>query len=142
MGIEIICDERKQRTAQKAQRSNQIRIAAAGLVFHPTRVATPVVADLHPAPVPLDERQPRRGGAFGLFHAAEEVARLFRAMPSPVRLFAHRHHGSGIGDVGLKRFDGSERQFTVFDPSVSLLDAGKRGERTAASLRARRSRVG
>ena len=142
MDIKFIGDERKQCAAQQAQRADQVGIAAAGLVFQPTRVATPVIADLHAAPVSTDQAQPCRCGAHELFHAAEEVACFLRAMTLAVRLFVHGHHSSGVRDVGLKRFDGGQRQFATFDPSVSFLVAGKRGERTAVSLRARRSRSG
>lgn len=103
----VIGKQREQGTPHEGEIREGLGMAGAGAILAPDRVTAPVVADFHPGPVPLDERQPLGRSVRGGFGAGQVVADFVggdgRAFHRPGA--AHHDQGAGAREVGGERFD-------------------------------------
>lgn len=126
---EVIREEDEEGVAQQREIGEGVGVARAGAVFAPDGVAAPVVADLDPGPVALDEGQPLRRGVRGGLGAGQVGAdfvggdggALYRAGA------AHHNQGARIRKVGGERFNREGVDAAGDDAAVAGIGEEKKG---------------
>ena len=125
----VIGKQREQGAPHEGEIREGLGMAGAGAILAPDRVTAPVVADFHPGPVPLDERQPLGRSVRGGFGAGQVVADFVggdrRALHRPGA--AHHDQGAGAREVGGERLQREGVDAPVDDPAVAGISDEKKG---------------
>jgi len=140
-GVEVFADFRQralrkmfgahaqQRAAHERQVGQQPGVPTARTVLAHHRVAPPVVADFHPAPVAANQPQPLLRSVFRGRDAAEVVAAFRAGGPGLFErpLAAQHEQAARIGEVGGEGFDRKGVEPTRFDAAVPGFGLDKKG---------------
>ena len=125
----VVGQQCQQGAAQDGQIGQEIGVAAARAVFSHKRIAPPVIANFHSAPVSANELEPRCGAVLVRYGAGEIVMGLGGGLAGSFdgAAVAQDDQGSGKGEIGCEGFDGEGVQVPDFDPSVSGMGVDKKG---------------
>ena len=119
----------QQGIAHQRQIGQQARVARTRAVFAHQRVAPPVVAHFHSAPVASDQLQPLPGRIFLGQRARQVIARFGGSVAGLFDrpLAAQYDQTAGVGKVGAEGFDVEDVQAPGLHASVARLGVGKKG---------------
>ena len=127
--LKLIGEDLQQNAANERHIGQEVGMTRAGAIFAHQRVAPPVIADLHPAPVPTDQFQPlvRRIVLGG--HVGEVIARLISREAGFLdrSLTAHHDQAAGVGEVRGEGFEVKGMQAPMVHAPMSGLGMGKKG---------------
>lgn len=143
--LEVFGKQVKQGTANESQVGQQRGVTGAGAIFTHQDIASPVIADFHPAPVSSDQGQPLLGLIMLGGHTGEVVTGLGGRGPGFLdrALAAQDDQSSGKGEVGGGGLEREGMEMAHFDASPARLGVGKKGVSFRASNPwARLSRLG
>ncbi len=113
----------------------QVGLTGTATVFAHLDIASPMVADFHPAPMSSDPVQPFLGRIRIRWRAGEVVTGLGCRSDHPFlrALAAHDDQGAGKGEVDGQGLDGEGIKLAGFDSAMTGLVVGKKGVSRKAS---------
>lgn len=114
--VAVVGEDRKQGVTNERQVADEIGVSAAGFVFEPDGVFSPVVAVLHPGPVAANEPVPSGGGAAFGGLATDVVTHVFVGLVVSDALTVDGDDAACVREGGLQGVCG-------FDEYGALLDA-------------------
>ena len=139
-----IVEQAEEGAADEREVGQQSRLGAAGVVFLPKGVSSPMVSILHAGPVVSRQGNPAYVGAFVGVLAGEVVpglkGLLSGAFDDPAT--PDGHDGAGEREADGDRFHWAEDQAALVDASVPEFVLDKRGSRPSQSARACLRRLG